>query len=300
MLKSSGNTVYDTQLMLKLRELAPKLKPALRANAEFILRNPLRSATLNIEEIAKETQTSTAAVNRLSNALGLETKGFTGLRKALVENLLELLSPVDKVHAELLHNPEKGFCLEQQVRLSKGNLDAVLNNNDDQTFSAMGEQLSQCQRAFVLGCSTSHHLALMASDLLLAHCRDVQVINPQADAEQTAYRLASIGRSDVLLVIDLPPYFNETQALATFAREQGATVLAISDSPASKLVDIATHCLFASTLHPVLAQSRVAVLSVIEGLGAALRMRHQAPVNDVAERASQVLSQLNTGARAAH
>lgn len=284
MLKSSGTTVNDTRLMMRIREIAPTLNKALRLNAEFILKNPLRAAVLNIEQISVETKTSTAAVNRLSNLLFdaqyLDNKGFTGLRQALVENLLECVSPADKVTAELIHSPESGFSLEQQVRLSKGNLDALINNNDEAQFGAFIDLLTRCNRLFMMGFNNSRHLAAMAVDLLLPHCTDVQTINQDAHCEQTNYRLARLDRRDVILAIDLPPYHGHIPSLTEKARQQGATVLGISDSPASPLVGIAQHCLFTPTLHPMLPNSGVGVMSVIEGLSAALRMRNQAPCNE--------------------
>lgn len=50
--------------------VVPELQPSLRKVADFILRHPLR-ATLTIEEMAHETRTSPAAVNRLAKALNL-------------------------------------------------------------------------------------------------------------------------------------------------------------------------------------------------------------------------------------
>jgi DNA-binding MurR/RpiR family transcriptional regulator len=278
MLNSSENTVYDTALMRKLKDLVPHLKPALRKNAEYILRYPIPAATLNIEEFARRTQTSTAALNRLATAMGLN--GFSGLRVALTENLMALVSPVDKVHAELLQAPESGFNLEQQVRLSKGNLDAVLNSNYDVTFASMVKHLNQARRLYLLGLGSNHPLATLAANLLLVHCPNVLAVNVEADPEQATYRLANIDANDVLLAIDLPPYHPETTCLAQHAKDRGATVLALSDSPASPLSDVARHCLFAPPLHPVLRHSQVATLSAIEGLVAALCIRNQDASNE--------------------
>lgn len=64
-------TVYAAPVMRKLTELAPDLQPSLRKVADFILRHPLKAATLTIEELALETGTSPSAVNRLARVMNL-------------------------------------------------------------------------------------------------------------------------------------------------------------------------------------------------------------------------------------
>ncbi|MBD8472701.1 hypothetical protein IFT98_04250 [Pseudomonas sp. CFBP 8770] len=58
--------VYDSELMRMLRSKHTDLRPALKKVSTFLQANPYRSATLNIEELAGATGTSTAAVNRLA------------------------------------------------------------------------------------------------------------------------------------------------------------------------------------------------------------------------------------------
>jgi len=71
---SSSATVYSAPILRKLAEVAPQLQPSLRKVADFILRHPLKAATLTIEELAQATQTSPAAVNRLAKAM--ELRGY--------------------------------------------------------------------------------------------------------------------------------------------------------------------------------------------------------------------------------
>ena len=79
---SKNTTIYAAPVMRKLAEVAPHLQPSLRKVADFILRHPLRAATLTIEEMAQETATSPAAVNRLAKAMNLG--GYTGMKAELV------------------------------------------------------------------------------------------------------------------------------------------------------------------------------------------------------------------------
>jgi hypothetical protein len=110
---SKDTTVYAAPVMRKLTEIVSELPPSLRKVADFILRHPLKAATLTIEEMAHETLTSPAAVNRLAKALDLG--GYSGMKAELVATLQQMVSPVDKLRNELAHRPGGAFGLHEQL-----------------------------------------------------------------------------------------------------------------------------------------------------------------------------------------
>lgn len=300
--------VYKTPLMQQMIQVADELRhktatdgekqTALFKVAYFILQNPWLSPTLNIERMAEGASTSTAAVNRLANHMGLN--GFTGLREALVQHLLELVSPADRVHNELAHHPEHGFSLSHQVRLSNGNLEALLNVNDDAPFEAMVKRVSTTANLYILGLGSCHQQASFAATRLVPHCPHVVTLNMKGSREDDAYCLAAMTTDDTLLALALPPYTSDTLRMAKYARSRGATVIAITDSPASPLVDIANHCLYAPAAHPVLTTSMVAMVAAIEALSAAVRLRNLEPVNHSIRQAEDALHYLQrTGSESA-
>jgi DNA-binding MurR/RpiR family transcriptional regulator len=97
----------------------------------------------------------------------------------------------------------------------------------------------------------------------------------------------------VLLAISLPRYSLDTLQLARFANERGASVLAITDSPASPLTSIAEHVLFAPADHPVLTSSNIAVLALIEGLVAGVMARNKEAVKLATELTESVMAYLH-------
>lgn len=298
-----SHKVYKTPLMQRMIKVVEELRHKTDASGEkqtalfkvafYILQNPWLSPTLNIEHLAEGAHTSTAAVNRLANHMGMN--GFTGLREALVQHLLELVSPADRVLNELADHPETGFALAQQVRLSKGNLEGLLNANDEEPFEAVVKALIGAQQLYVLGFGSCHYLAGLAASALVPHCPHVFALNLEGGSENATRRLATISTGDTLLALAMPPYTRDTLRMAQYARGRGATVLAVTDSPASPLADIAAHCLFAPPAHPVLRNSKVALLAVIEALVSAVRLRNLEPVNESIRLAEDALQYLRTG-----
>lgn len=259
--------IYATPLMTKLVGMSRNSRPALRKVCEYILRHPLSAATLTIDTLAIRSESSTAAVNRLANAMGLN--GFTGLHNALVSNLLEVIEPQEQVRSELVRKPRNGFCLDNQIRVSKGNLDGVSVANTPQTFQAMVHRLLSAGRIYVIGFGNSTYLAGLAVATLLPVCPSTTHVSTEGGAEMAAYRLANIGNKDTLLAISLPKYADDTVRMARFAHGRGASVLALTDSPASPLCEVADLALFAPPSHPVLLNSKIALHALIEALVAA-------------------------------
>jgi DNA-binding MurR/RpiR family transcriptional regulator len=292
MFNPPGKHLYSTPLMRQMILLQPSLKPALRKVADFILRDPMHAATLKIEEMGQETHTSTAAVNRLSGALGLN--GFTALHIALIENLRDWVSPANAVRTEVQRHPLHGFSLEQQVRFAKGSLDTIMDTNEPSVFEAMVRALGGARRIYILGFGHSYHLAGLFASGLQPLCQGVAVISIEGGLDMAAHRLAPITAEDVLVVISLPPYSRETVPLTRYAKGNGATILALTDSPASPLVSLARHTLFAPPLHPVLASSTGALLAVIEALVAAVSLGDQQKVNSALEQARKAQAFLDT------
>lgn len=288
---SKNVTVYAAPVMRKLAEIAPDLQPSLRKVADFILRHPLKAATLTIEELAQATATSPAAVNRLAKAMNLG--GYTGLKAELVATLQQMVSPVDKLRNELEQRPGGEFGLHEQIQIANSNLDTAGANNHADSFEAFVACLIKARKVYILGFGNSVYMAGLAAATLMPFCADATAISMEGGNENAAYRLATITDQDVLLAISLPRYSLDTLQLARFANERGASVLAITDSPASPLASIAEHVLFAPADHPVLTSSNIAVLALIEGLVAAVMARNKEAVKLATELTESVMSYLH-------
>jgi len=288
---SKNTTVYASPVMRKLAQILADLPPSLRKVADFILRHPLKAATLTIEEMAAETATSPAAVNRLAKVL--DVGGYSGMKAELVATLQQMVSPVDKLRNELAQRPGGAFGLHEQIQSATSNLDTAGSNNHPDTFEAVVTCLVQARKIYILGFGNSVYLAGLAASTLMPFCADATAISMEGGNENAAYRLAAITRDDVLLAISLPRYSLDTLQLSRFAHERGATVLAITDSPASPLTHVARHVLFAPADHPVLTSSYIAVLALIEGLVAGVMARNKEAVKLATELTESVMSYLH-------
>lgn len=291
---AQDSSIYDTSVMRRIASVAPDLPPALRKVADYLLRHPLKAATLTIEELAQATQTSPAAVNRLARAV--DFGGYIGLKAALLATLHDLVSPVDKLKTQLEQRPAGQFGLQEQLDAAAANLAATGQNNPSAAFDAAASALANARRVYALGLGNSAYLAGLAATNLAPFC-DALALGMDGGNENAAFRLVSITEKDVLLAISLPRYTIDTVQLARFARERGACVLAITDSPASPLCEVAQHVLYAPAEHPMLTSSFSAVLALVEALVSAVMTRNKDAVRLSAELTESVLGYLHVGGK---
>ncbi len=139
-------------------------------------------------------------------------------------------------------------------------------------------------------------LASFAASALAPFCRFVQNAAGEGGAEQAVRRLLKVGRGDVVVGIALPRYSKDTIDLLRFAKERGATIVAITDGPASPLAEDADIVLCVGAEHGSLNSSCVGALALIEGMGAAVARLTKDPLDAATEFTERILPYLYVGA----
>jgi DNA-binding MurR/RpiR family transcriptional regulator len=114
----------------------------------------------------------------------------------------------------------------------------------------------------------------------------------EGGTEEAARRLTRCARGDVLLAVSLPRYSKDTVRLATFARERGAHVIAITDTAMAPLAATADTLLLAPSRHAVMPSSALGALAVIESLASAVMKLNPDAVQIARDLSDMVLSHL--------
>ena len=146
----------------------------------------------------------------------------------------------------------------EEIRLS---LDRV----DRASFSAAVEKIVNAKRIYILGLRSSTAIAsflgfyfnLLFDNVVLVHTTSVSEMFEQ---------VLRIGPGDVMIGISFPRYSSRTVKVMQFASDRGAEVLAITDSEASPLYEIAHTALLAKSDMVSFIDSLVAPLSLVNAL----------------------------------
>jgi DNA-binding MurR/RpiR family transcriptional regulator len=266
-----------------------------RSIANYLLRNPMRVTALKIGEMADGCEVSTATISRFARDIGFANYG--AMRSAVAETLHSEMQPVDKLRRSIEHRHDKAWPADESMAHAHANVGLTRAGQSQTQIDQVVAKLGAARTVYVLGFGLSSHLAGLLAMHLQPFCRHVVEAAAQGGTEVAAGHLATIGAEDVLVVISFPRYALDVIRLAQYARDHHACVMSITDAPASPLVEVSQHVLYAGSSHAVLPSSATAAVAVIEALAASLMVSNKANV-DKAARLTEAISAYLYGAAA--
>lgn len=264
-----------------------------RAIADYLLRNQMRVTALGIEELAEACEVSTATISRFARDLGF--KNYAAMRSAVAETLQSVLQPVEKLRSTIARRAAAVSPALESLGYAEAAITATSRAMDGGQIDRVGAVLTKARTVYVMGFGLSTFLAGTLAMHLQPFCAHVVEVAGSGGTEVAASHLASIGSKDVLVVISLPRYTLAAVPLTRFARDSGATVVSITDSPASPLAELGQHVLYAHCAHPVLPSSASSVLALIEALAVSLMTSNKANVAKAARHTEALAAYLYGG-----
>lgn len=245
-------------LLNRLRQSALEGTPAIRKVGLWIAAHPLRAISLSADEIAVQARASQAAVNRYATHAGFA--GLAELRAALAAELQEAHEPITKLREQ--SDVEASHPLSSA---QEGLLQAA-EELDLQVLDQCAQRLLDARHVYTIGLGMSHYVAGFAASAFMPYVQGATHLSEGGGTEQILRRMWRLGPGDVVLAITVPRYSMDIVTLARFARDRGATVIALTDAAASPLVGAADTVLLAPARHSVLSHSYVSVTAVLEAL----------------------------------
>ncbi|KAA2235847.1 MurR/RpiR family transcriptional regulator [Salinarimonas soli] len=280
----------ESEVGRRLVALLHGSSPANRTVADFLLRNPVRVSGLGIEDLAAATAVSTASLSRFARAAGF--RGYGELRGALAETLQAILQPVEKLR-DTFERPRPGASPHTDgLEATLASLRMAAEGLAPDAIEAVVARLQRAPTVYVMGFGLSAHAAGLLTLGLQPFCPGLINVVEFGGTEVAAGRLMNVARGDMLVVISVPRYARDAVQLTHYARDRGAGVVAITDSPASPLARLADHLLLAPSRHPVLSSSLAAAVLVVEALVTGMMVSSRANVNQAAKLTEAISSYL--------
>jgi DNA-binding MurR/RpiR family transcriptional regulator len=229
-----------------IEEHRAQLSPAERRVAEVVLRDPECVAFGTVARVAERAGTSGASVVRLSTRLGYP--GYSGLQAAVQRAIGQQLRPaVERIRDMRAPSPTGATSvagagpdvLSRTLRAELDNVDRTISAVAAETFERAVGLLADRRRPVRVvagdaeagvGAMLTTALALVREDVMQVGGSDVAV----------ARQLAGAGPETVLVAIDLRRYERWVVDHVTHAVADGATLVAVTDSPLSPLAALAT------------------------------------------------------------
>jgi DNA-binding MurR/RpiR family transcriptional regulator len=206
--------------------------------------------------------------------------------------LQSALEPVEKLRNSIERRDEAASPGAASLEYAIANLGATLQGLAPTDIDQVVGKLLRATTVYVMGMGLSSHLAGMLALHLQPFCPQVVEVVGFGGTEVAAGRLVNVTAKDVLVVISFPRYAIDVVNLTNFAKDRRACIVAITDSPASPLAELANHTLLAQSTHPVLPSSATAAIALIETLVASLMVSNRKNVAKAAKLTEAISSYL--------
>jgi DNA-binding MurR/RpiR family transcriptional regulator len=207
-----------------------------------------------------------------------------------------MLQPVEKLRQTFERGKVAPTPLTQGLEVTLANLRGTAQSLEPTLLAAIVKRVRRAPTVYVMGFGLSSHLAALLALDLQPFCRQLINVVEFGGTEVAAGRLMNIGTRDLLIVISFPRYAKDAIQLTDYARDRGATVVAVTDSPASPLAQQSDFVLIAQSTHPVLSSSSTAAVLVIEALATSLMVSHRANATQAAKLTEAISAYMFSGA----
>ena len=239
-----------------------KMSKGQKRLADYVKGNYDKAVFLTAAKLGEIVGVSESTVVRFATQLGYS--GYPGFQKALeelVRNKLNSIQRMEVTYGRISQSEILETVLQSDIEKIKLTLGAI----DHAAFNLAIDTILNARRIYVVGIRSCAPLASFMGFYLNLVCEDVVTVNTNSSSE-IFEQMLRINQEDVLIGISFPRYSSRTVKAMRFARDRGANVIALTDSEASPLAEIATETLLAKSDMASFVDSLVAPLSLVNAL----------------------------------
>lgn len=272
---------YDLMKLIQLK--FQRLSKGQKLIAEFILKHYDKAAFMTAAKLGDSVNVSESTVVRFANELGYE--GYPELQKALQELIKTKLTTVQRIE---LSNDFMGddSVIKSVLKSDINNIRDSLEKIDSKTFDEIVDKILSAKKIYIIGLRSSTTLAEFLGFYLNLILDNVRVVSHGvSDIFEQLLRLDS---DDLIIGMGFPRYSSRTIDALNYAKKNGATVIALTDSMLSPLTENADYTLLAQSNMASFVDSLVAPMSVINALIVAVGLREKDAISQSFEKLEKI------------
>ena len=230
--------------------------------AEYIIDHYDKAAYMTASKLGETVGVSESTVVRFAGEIGYD--GYPELQKAMQEMIRDKLTSVQRIDVasdRINYEDVLSSVLNQDIKLIKKTMEE--NNND--SFVRAVDSIVNARTIYIFAVKSSFALARFLGyyfELIFVNVKIIETTSKTQMYEQ----LFRIDKQDVMIGISFPRYSSSTMEAMQFASQQGAHVIAITDSMTSPVTKISDCVLIAKSDMASVVDSLVAPLSLINAL----------------------------------
>lgn len=255
-----SNTILD-----RLTAEWDKLTPEAQKAARYVLENPADVGVSTVREIAVAANVKPNTFVRMARQVGFE--GYEDFRAPFREAIRRGgVSFPDRARwlQDIRKSGEIGGLYADMIGAAVRNIDETFAGISEEALKAAAEAIWASRQVFTLGVGVHNSNARNFTYLASTGMTQFHAI-PRPGSTPVDDLAWADGR-DVLIAMTMKPYRTEVIEAVRIARDQGVTVIAISDSPASPISLAANHSFTVAADTPQFFPSSVATVALLETL----------------------------------
>ena len=239
--------------------------------AEYILQNYDKAAFMTASKLGRLVGVSESTVVRFASELGYD--GYPSMQRALQEMIRSRLTSTQRIQAagDLFSNQD---ILSAVIQSDMDKLRVVTDEADRAEF----DRIMAARHIYILGVRSSTFVAGYLNFYLHLLFENVTLVQSNA-AGEIFEQLFRVGPEDVMIAISFPRYSKVTMNTVKFAKDRGASVIAVTDNELSPVYQMADDALLAPSEMISFVDSMVAPMSLINALLIAIGYRMRSDVS---------------------
>lgn len=230
--------------------------------AGFILESYDKAAFMTASRLGKKVGVSESTVVRFAAELGYD--GYPDMQRSLqkmIRNRLTSVQRIEVTNDRIGDQDLLSMVLQSDIEKIRMTLEEV----DRESFERTAEAIVSARKIYIIGVRSSASIATFLTFYFNLIFDNVVEVSANT-ASEVFERLLRVGEGDVVIGVSFPRYSSRTIQAMSFARDRGATTIAITDSEASPLASISTYTLKARSDMASFVDSLVAPLSLVNAL----------------------------------
>ena len=230
--------------------------------ANYILESYDKAAFMTASRLGKTVSVSESTVVRFAAELGYD--GYPSMQRSLQKMIRNRLTSVQRIEVSNARIGDQDL-LSSVLQSDIEKIRLTLEEVDRQSFDRAVDAIVSARKIYIMGVRSSASLATFLSfyfNLIFDNVISVAA-NTASEVFETMLR---VGAEDVVIGVSFPRYSSRTVQAMNFARDRGATTIAITDSEASPLAPISNYTLKARSDMASFVDSLVAPLSLVNAL----------------------------------
>ncbi len=257
--------------------------------ADYILEHYDKASFMTAAKLGETVGVSESTVVRFASEIGYD--GYPMLQRALQEMIRNKLTSIQRIQlANEQIDPE--LVLDTVLNQDIERIRRTLDETSREDFKKSVQAIVHAKTIYIIGSKSAANLANFLAfyfNLIFEQVRLVQVSSTSEMYEQ----MIRLSDKDVLIGISFPRYSKRTVEAFRYASDNGATVIAITDSESSPLCETADYFLLARSDMASFVDSLVAPLSLVNALIVAIGLEMNDHVCQTFEKLENIWEEYN-------